>query len=277
MVAERAILILLLLLLPVRAMAEGSCGTCHSPHYTAFGNCTSCHRGDPRTDRTDLAHATLIRARYAYFALPDSLVTQYGKQLIDQAGCRRCHQSGGKGNGLASNLDQLQPDVRPEDLMRAIRQPGLFMPDFFFAEAAAVSLVNALLSHAAKAERQVSENPLLVYFEGVKRDENPFDEHCGGCHRLLTKHWGGLGRGAIGPNLSGLFSEFYPSRFGINERWSRRNLEKWLKNPREIRKMARMVPQRLLPDKLSKVFVFFEIDQPHGVQDKPGSDPERVP
>jgi len=267
----------LLLLFPVLASAEGSCIKCHPTHYAAIGNCMSCHRGDPRTDRTDLAHATLIRARYAYFALPDSLITQYGKQLLDQAGCRRCHQSGGKGNGLASNLDQPQPAVRPEDLMRAIQQPVLFMPDFFFAETAAVSLVNALFAHASEAEPQVSENPLVVHFEGVERAENFFEQHCGGCHRLLTKQWGGLGRGAIGPNLSGLFSEFYPGRFRDNERWSRANLEKWLKNPREIRKMARMAPQKLKPDELSKVLVFFEIDQPHGNLDKPPSGPGRAP
>ena len=262
MVAGRTVLILLLLLIPVLAVAEGSCDKCHPQHYDAAGGCTTCHRGNPRTDRPDLAHASLIGARYAHFALPDSPVMQYGLQLLEKTGCRRCHRSGGKGNVLASDLDRLLPGARPEDVLRSIRQPVLFMPDFAFAEATAVSLVNALFANAAQAEPQVGETPLVVHFEGVERAENRFEKHCGGCHQLLTNRWGGLGHGAIGPNLSGLFSEFYPHPFTDVERWSRANLEKWLKNPRAIRKAARMAPQGLEPDELRQVLEFFEAQEP---------------
>lgn len=251
------------------AAAEGSCVKCHPPHYSVAGGCTTCHRGNPRTDRPDLTHASLIGARYAHFALPDSPVTQHGRRLLDEAGCRRCHRSGGKGNVLASDLDRLLPGARPEDVLRSIRQPALFMPDFAFAEATAVSLVNALFAHAVRAEQPAGETPLVVHFEGVARAENRFEKHCGGCHRMLTRQWGGLGHGVIGPNLSGLFSEFYPHRFTDEERWSRESLERWLKNPRSIRKAARMAPQGLEPDELRQVLEFFEAQEPASCDIKP--------
>lgn len=262
MVAGRAVLIVLLLLAPLAAAARESCLTCHAPHYLAAGSCTACHRGDPRTDRPELAHANLIGGRFAYFALPESPVTQYGMQLLDRAGCRRCHRSGAKGNVLASDLDRLPADARPAEVVRSIREPVLFMPDFGFGEATAASLVNALFAHAAKAEPVAGEVPLVVHFEGVERAENPFEKHCGGCHRLLTKRWGGLGSGIVGPSLAGLFGEFYPRTFKEGERWSAANLEKWLKNPRETRKEARMAPLPLKPAELRQVLEFFEAPPP---------------
>lgn len=255
--AGRTILSLLLLLLPALAAAEGRCDKCHPPHYATAGSCTACHRGDPRTERFDLAHADLIDGRYAYFALPESPVTQYGRQLLEQTGCRRCHNSGKKGNLLASDLDRLLPGARPEEVLQSIRQPVLYMPDFAFAENTAGSVVNALFANSAQAVRVDGEVPLVVHFEGVERSENLFEKHCGGCHRLLTKTWGGLGRGTIGPNLSGLFSEFYPRRFRDDERWSAENLEKWLKNPREFRKAARMAPPRLKEEERKQLLEFF--------------------
>lgn len=257
--AGRAILILLLLLFPGRVLAEGRCDKCHLSHYVDAGLCTTCHRGNPGTDRTDLAHANLINGRFAHFALPDSPVTQYGKQLLEQNGCRRCHRSGNKGHALASDLDRLLPAARPAEVMQSIRQPVLYMPDFIFGETTAVFLVNALFANSSQAESTMGETPMVIHFEGVERAENHFEKHCGGCHRLLTKTWGGLGRGVIGPNLSGLLGEFYPRPFRDEERWSRANLEKWLKNPREIRKAARMSPQRLKPDDLRQILEFFEV------------------
>jgi hypothetical protein len=62
--------------------------------------------------------------------------------------------------------------------------------------------------------------------------ENAFDKHCGGCHRVLTRRWGGLGSGLVGPNLSGLTSEFYPMPFREGEPWTAERLKKWLENPR---------------------------------------------
>lgn len=246
-----------------------SCLKCHPQHYAEAGSCVTCHRGDPRTDRPDLAHANLIGGRFAYFALPDSPVTQYGMQLLDRVGCRRCHRSDKKGNELASDLDRLPVDVRPAEVMQSIRRPVLFMPDFGFSEATAASIVCALLAHAAKTEPMEGEVPLIVHFEGVERVENPFEKHCGGCHRLLTRRWGGLGSGVIGPNLAGLFGEFYPRTFRDEERWSVANLEKWLKNPREFRKEARMAPLPLKPAELRQVLEFFEATPGPGEADSP--------
>lgn len=270
MVAGRTLLILLLLLgLPGLAAAQGSCLKCHPSHYSEVGSCTHCHRGDPRTDRVELAHHDLIAGRFAWFALPDSPLTQYGVQLVGQAGCRRCHQSGGKGNALASDLDRLLPAARPEEVLQSIRQPVLFMPDFAFPEATAVMLVNALFSHSLQAEKPVGETPLVVHFEGVERSENPFDKHCGGCHRLLTRQWGGLGSGLVGPNLSGLTSEFYPVPFREGEPWNAERLKKWLENPRAVRPQVRMRPQVLEAAELKRVL---EIVAPPAPSVVPGSE-----
>lgn len=254
MVAGRPFLILLLLLLlPVLAAAQGSCLKCHPPHYDEAGSCTFCHRGDPRTDRPGLAHHDLIAGRFSWFALPASPVTQSGIKLLEQAGCRRCHRTGDKGNTLASDLDRLLPAARPQETLHSIRRPVLFMPDFAFPEATAVSLVNALFAHSAQAEKPAGETPLVVHFEGVARAENAFDKHCGGCHRLLTRRWGGLGSGLVGPNLSGLTSEFYPVPFREGEPWNAERLKKWLENPRAVRPQTRMRPQVLEPAELTKV------------------------
>jgi cytochrome c2 len=127
------------------------------------------------------------------------------------------------------------------------------MPDFAFPEATAVTLVNALFAHSAQAEKPVGETPQVVHFEGVARAENAFDKHCGGCHRLLTRRWGGLGSGLVGPNLSGLTSEFYPVPFREGEPWNAERLKKWLENPRAVRPQTRMRPQPLEPAELTRV------------------------
>ena len=240
-------------MLPVLSAAQGNCLKCHPSHYDEVGSCTFCHRGDPRTARVGLAHHDLIAGRFSFFAIPESPVTQSGVKLIEKAGCRRCHHSGGKGNTLASDLDRLLPAARPDEVLQSIRQPVLFMPDFAFPEATAVPLVNALFSHSLKAEKPVGETPLVVHFEGVERSENAFDKHCGGCHRVLTRQWGGLGSGLVGPNLSGLTSEFYPVPYREGEPWNAERLKKWLENPRAVRPQARMRPQVLEPEELTRV------------------------
>ncbi|MFA5515435.1 MAG: selenite/tellurite reduction operon c-type cytochrome lipoprotein ExtS [Desulfuromonadales bacterium] len=245
MVFRAALLILFLLGLPAPGRAVDGCRQCHPLHYAEAGSCVSCHRGDPRSSRRTIAHHQLISGRFAHFALPGSPVVEQGNQLLERAGCRRCHRSDSKGNSLATDLDRLLPAARPEEVLQSIRQPVLFMPDFAFPEATAVALVNALLAHSAKAEKPGGEAPLVVHFEGGERRENPFDKHCGGCHRLLSPHWGGLGSGRIGPNLSGLTGAFYPALFREGEPWTAERLKKWIENPRKIRPQARMRPAPL--------------------------------
>lgn len=62
---------------------------------------------------------------------------------------------------------------------------------------------------------------------------------------MLSGRLGAVGTGEIGPNLSGLFSKYYPKTFRNGEAWTPRNLSAWLKNPREIRPWARMLPVAL--------------------------------
>jgi len=104
----------------------------------------------------------------------------------------------------------------------------------------------------------VEETPVVVHFEDrERRKDNPFVKDCGGCHRVLTEGQGGLGQGDVGPNLSGLLSEYYPKTFRDGERWSADGLKKWLRNPREIRPLATMAPVRLKEEELSRLLGVF--------------------
>lgn len=243
---------------PAPALAPGSCTACHPVHFEAVGPCAACHRGDPRSRRLEIAHRDLIPGRFSHFAVPASPVVSRGQKLLDQAGCRRCHVSGGRGNGLAADLDRLLPGGRPEESLAAIQQPALFMPRFAFPEATAVELVNALLASSARAPPRSGETPLVVHFERATPREGGFDRHCGGCHRMLTRLRGGLGRGAAGPNLSGIFGEFYPGVFKEGERWAPANLKRWVANPRETRPLALMPPLRQSDQEWEGVLSSFE-------------------
>lgn len=59
---------------------------------------------------------------------------------------------------------------------------------------------------------------------------------------MLSERLGAVGTGNIGPNLSGLFTEFYPKTFRNNGIWTVSNLNLWLQNPRKIKVGARMQP-----------------------------------
>jgi cytochrome c2 len=187
------------------------CLKCHQPQYTSSGSCISCHRGDGRSDRLAIAHRDLIRAKYSWFAVPGSAPLERGGKLLEGFACRRCHTSAGKGNRLASNLDRLAPGVDPRKIHDAIQTPALFMPRFAFDDRQAVDLVNAILAGAHKAKPAGGEAPQVVHFEKAKRQvDNVFQKRCGPCHKALTEANGALGKGDIGPNLSGLFSQEYP-------------------------------------------------------------------
>ena len=95
------------------------------------------------------------------------------------------------------------------------------MPAFFMQDSAVVELVNAILAEAVHAPPESAEAPLVVYFEYKEFDkEQVFVKHCGACHRVLTTLFGGIGNGNTGPNLSGLFSEYYPRTCQDNKEWS---------------------------------------------------------
>ncbi|QWV93300.1 cytochrome C [Geomonas oryzisoli] len=248
---------LAVLLLPYQAVQAGgaSCLTCHPVHYRALGSCVSCHAGDPRSDRLRIAHHDLVPGRFAWFAVPGAATTERGRDLMERFACRRCHSSAGKGNRLAADLDRLPAGVTAQAIFQALDKPALLMPQFYFDDRQKTELVNAVLAGAREAAgkggARKGESPQVVHFEeGAGGRENIFEKRCGACHRALTRDGGGLGRGGIGPNLSGLLSEFYPKTAPGRSRWSVAALEKWLENPRKSREQTQMRPVVLRPGEL---------------------------
>lgn len=201
----------------------------------------------------DIAHDRLIAARFAAFTLEGSPLLEQGRTLMDRAACRRCHVSAKKGNGLAANLDWSPRNATPEELFLAIREPALFMPDFHFEDRQLVALVNTILAGSRDAGMPVEEVPVQVHFEEAEGPESLFHKSCGSCHRMLTGRQGGLGVGHIGPDLSGLFTDFYPKSYPDEKAWTVQGLEKWLKNPRQVVNNARMAPVLLKTDEWQRL------------------------
>jgi len=239
------IAVALLLSASIAGAAERGCRRCHPVHYPERGACTECHRGEPRAVRKETAHFGFLPGRFSAFTLPGNDVVRRGEKIFENAACRRCHVSGGKGNRLTTDLDRLARDVPPTEVAASIRKPALAMPDFGFTEDQIVSLVNAIYAASRKTAIPDGRAPQVVHFTGTTPPEDVFQKKCGGCHRALTERLGVVGHGDIGPNLSGLFTVYYPATFRGNLPWNRKNLEEWLKNPRESRRTARMPPQRL--------------------------------
>ena len=235
---------------------QTGCLQCHKPHYAKIGSCVSCHRGDGRSDRSAIAHRDLIRGKFSWFALPGSEPLRRGEKLLVNFACRRCHSSAGKGNRLAINLDRLPANTSPQKIFDSIKSPALFMPDFRCDDRQVADLVNAVLAGALKAGRAGSETPQVVHFEKLQlHKENIFEKQCGPCHKVLTIARGALGKGDIGPNLSGLFTEFYPKTWKNDGRWTAENLKKWLNNPREIRVNCQMLPVLLKKDEVDQLLI----------------------
>ena len=231
--------------------ATTGCLQCHSAHHEEWGVCVDCHRGDPRTRRIQIAHHRLIRGEYACFTLSENPVVETGHRLIYRSGCRRCHQTGHTGNVLASDLDTSLDRTLPEVLADAIKNPAIFMPDFNFQETDVMRLVNAILASRAVYGSKSGEFSQIIHFEADQEvSDSIFSRNCGACHRILTKHKGGIGKGEIGPNLSGLLSDYYFQNFKGSKSWDSNGLEQWLKNPRDIRSNAQMSPVHLKKDEL---------------------------
>jgi len=242
LVAHLALLICLWLLPGAALAAEPRCLSCHAVHYAELGGCLDCHRGDPRSSRLEIAHFGLISGRYAHFRRPGSILVERGGKRIDETGCRRCHIIGGRGNRLATDLDQSVSESAPGELVEAIRRPVLFMPDFHWPDALLDEVVNALYAAACR-EMAEDELPRIVHFErGEEAGENFFVKHCGACHRVLTAAAGGLGETDNAPNLSGLLTPFFPVKYREDEPFNRDNLKKYLDNPRQTRPLTRMAP-----------------------------------
>ncbi len=165
-----------------------------------------------------------------------------GQRVIDLLACRRCHSSAGRGNSLTTNLDGAALRKTPKELVQSIRNPATNMPDFALTEEQMTVLINAIYSGSlARKPDQIA--PVKVHFNSAgRKDPDIFSTKCGSCHRIISARLGAVGTGDIGPNLSGLFSGFYPKTFRNDEVWTTKNLDTWLKNPRVIRPWARMQP-----------------------------------
>lgn len=242
------LLFIVLLALAVITPAAGRqlCLDCHPAHFAERGVCTSCHRGNPASDRKNIAHAQIIAGRYAGFTLGETAEVRVGMELIGQYACRRCHVVAGRGNRLAANLDLAAARKAPPELAKAMLQPAEGMPDFRLSEQGQTAIINALLAAALAKKPSNDVQPQVVHFSrSAESGRDIFSRKCGQCHRILSLRYGALGRGDIGPNLSGLLSPFYPQTFRTTERWTEARLADWLKNPRRTRPWALMQPVAL--------------------------------
>ncbi len=241
-----AILTILLLLVACQPAAAASrCLGCHQPHYAAQGGCRSCHLGNERTSRKALAHTGLVRSAYAAFALPHAPQVQAGARLAERLGCRRCHLLHGTGNRLATNLDSLYRQGVPDAIRTALTEPARSMPDFQLSPRDGDDLVTFILAGGLQQSPLAQSPPQLVHFnrQTATPQQAVFVRHCGGCHRLLSERDGGMGSGIAGPNLSGLFSRFYPGKTA----WDETRLRQWLQNPRRTNPATLMRPVPLQP------------------------------
>ncbi len=218
------------------------CLSCHPVHYAERGRCSDCHRGNPASERKNIAHAGLRAGKYSRFTLGDGTYIKEGERLMEQLACRRCHVSGGRGNRLAVSLDGAAARKTAEELALSIRQPVANMPHFALTDEQVTTLVNTIFA-GSQGRKTDEAAPVQVHFNvSGKKRADIFSSKCGSCHRMLTERFGAIGTGDIGPNLSGLFSPYYPKSFRNGEGWNARNLGVWLKNPRETRAWARMAP-----------------------------------
>jgi cytochrome c2 len=256
-----ALALFFLLASPAEAARRSACLACHEPHHTERGSCVNCHRGNDRANRKEIAHHGFIEGRFAHYTLKGSPVVERGQRLAGSLACRRCHTQGRKGARLAANLDRLAADVAPSAIFDSIKSPVWFMPNFHCDNLQIASLVNAILAESEPAAHGVKETAQVVHFEDEKMGrENSFVKQCASCHRILSERYGGLGKGDIGPNLSGLLSEFYPKTYRDVEMWTVEKLHKWLKNPRNSRPAARMRPVRLTTGEFTLLIETLSID-----------------
>jgi len=274
--ATRAALLITVLLLggclkpadaPHVAGRQRGCRSCHAAHYVREGACHDCHRGDPGAERVELAHDRLLAGRAAEHRMPGGPALREGQRLVEALACRRCHAIGGEGNRLASDLDAVVWTREQAALEASIREPVENMPRFGLDRRQAESVV-AYLLHAGSRDR--AQDRYRVHFAreaaaGGAAPESAFEKSCGGCHRILSSS-GPRGTGSAGPNLSGLFTAFYPrtapdpataksptTAAATGGAWSERALGDWLRNPRAARPQTTMPPVRLTGEELQAV------------------------
>jgi mono/diheme cytochrome c family protein len=235
---------------PSSLARERGCRSCHEAHYVREGACQDCHRGNPSAAREELAHERLLTGRAAEYRLAHGPATRDGQRLVEILACRRCHTISGKGNHLATSLDAVAWKREQAQLVGSIREPVENMPKFGLDGAQAQAIVAFLLRSGSLDPPQ---DTYRVHF--TRRGSalpTVFEKQCGGCHRFLGPA-GPVGTGTTGPNLSGLFTPFYPPTAPGKRAWTAKALAEWLGNPRASRPVTTMPPVALGKDELQQV------------------------
>lgn len=240
-----------------RATADAGCRSCHAPHYLREGACRDCHRGDPGARRLELAHARLLTGRAAQHPLKDGPAVREGRRLVETLACRRCHTISGEGTRLATDLDAVVWTREQAALVSSLREPAPNMPRFGLDERQAGAIVAFLLRSGSRDRPQDSYR--VLFARSASPASSAFEKSCGGCHRLLRAA-GPLGSGSTGPNLSGLFTRFYPKTAPGDPKttpgdrsWTDGALADWLRNPRASRPTATMPPLALSDDERLRI------------------------
>lgn len=212
-----------------------------------------CHRGNSLTSRQGLAHADMVLPRHSWYVAPESEMVVEGEKAIKAFACRRCHSVGDKGNDLATNLDTVAPQRSSLELEDAVRDPAVFMPLFPLSQQDLNAILTRIYAGGDAATPSEISKPLVVYFTHAAKEEDPFSSQCGQCHRMLSHKYGGLGSDTIGPNLSGMGTEYYPHTAKDEKAWTRDALKDWIENPRKISPLTTMPPQNIKDEDLRRI------------------------
>jgi hypothetical protein len=235
---------------PAAGQKERGCLACHPPHYVREATCEGCHRGDPDAAHQQLAHARLLTGRAAEHRLADGPAVREGKGLVETLACRRRHRIGGEGNHLAADLDAVVWRRSQQELSSSILVPVENMPTFGLDRQQADAVIAFLLRSGTAG--QVQDTYRVRFARRAGGDSRIFDTRCGGCHKALGP-LGPMGTGSQGPNLSGLFTPFYPATAPGNRPCSPKTLAEWLRNPRDVRPSTIMPPVDLNDGELREV------------------------
>ncbi len=229
---------------------KNHCLSCHREHYKEKGSCYFCHQGVSLSKDKELAHYTLIPKSFSFFRLPHHPKIKEGRKYIYMLGCRRCHKIEGQGNNLATDIDHLHSPFYVKELVKAIEHPAYYMPFFSFARKNLESVVNYILYASSTYNTEHGNDSYRVHF--LNKNYNTFEQKCGECHKILTRNYGGLGKGNVGPNLSGILTKFYP-RNSLVYPCSTKKLIKWISNPRSIAFNTTMPPILMKKKELNQI------------------------
>ena len=240
----------------VQAAVE-RCRSCHTPHYVHQGACQQCHRGNALVARKDLAHQGLLSGRVAEWSFASGGAVREGRGLVESSACRRCHTIAGSGNRLATPLGGVLWKREQRALVASIAAPAAYMPDFGLGPPQIEAVLAYLLQQATGT---TADSAYRVQFSPTRPSASTFASKCGACHRALGAA-GPLGDGVQGPNLSGLFTPFYPHTAPGNRPWSPELLHDWLANPRTVRTATTMLPVPITAEELQRVIAELSPDQ----------------